>query len=134
MISKFIKAKNANNKVMKLIGTGKPIREFINSKDLAEAIFTTLKTSKKKIDTQFKKKLPIINIGSGESVTIKKLSTVISNSVGYKGNIYFDKRFPDGTYKKNLNSKKIRKLGWKPKIRLQAGLLEVIKSRLNGSQ
>ena len=134
MISKFIKAKNANKEIMKLIGTGKPIREFINSKDLAEAIFTALKISKKKIDTQFKKKLPIINIGSGESVTIKKLSTIISNIVGYKGNIYFDKRFPDGTYKKNLDSKKIRKLGWKPKIRLQAGLLEVIKSRFNGSQ
>ena len=77
MISKFISAKRSKKKNMKLIGTGKPIREFINSKDLATAIFQVLKISKNKINKDFKKKLPMINVGSGESVTINKLSKII---------------------------------------------------------
>ncbi len=133
MISKFISAKRSKKKNMKLIGTGKPIREFINSKDLATAIFQVLKTSKNKINKDFKKKLPIINVGSGESVTINKLSKIISQIVGYKGKIHFDTKFPDGTFKKNLDSKKIKKLGWKPKISLREGLLQVIRSRLDGN-
>ena len=133
MISKFISAKRSKKKNMKLIGTGKPIREFINSKDLATAIFQVLKISKNKINKDFKKKLPIINVGSGESVTINKLSKIISQIVGYKGKIHFDTKFPDGTFKKNLDSKKIKKLGWKPKISLREGLLQVIRSRLDGN-
>ena len=57
----------------------------------------------------------------------------ISQIVGYKGKIYFDTKFPDGTFKKNLDSKKIKKLGWKPKISLREGLLQVIRSRLDGN-
>ena len=133
MISKFISAKRSKKKNMKLIGTGKPIREFINSKDLATAIFQVLKISKSKINKDFKKKLPMINVGSGESVTINKLSKIISQIVGYKGKIHFDTKFPDGTFKKNLDSKKIKKLGWKPKISLREGLLPVIRSRLDGN-
>ena len=133
MISKFISAKRSKKKNMKLIGTGKPIREFINSKDLATAIFQVLKISKNKINKDFKKKLPMINVGSGESVTINKLSKIISQIVGYKGKIHFDTKFPDGTFKKNLDSKKIKKLGWKPKISLREGLLQVIRSRLDGN-
>ena len=71
--------------------------------------------------------MPIINVGSGESLTILKLSKIIAKELKYNGNIVFDKNFPDGTYKKNLNSEKILKLGWKPKIKLSAGISEVIK-------
>ena len=56
-----------------------------------------------------------------------KLSKIIAKDLKYNGNIVFDKNFPDGTYKKNLNSEKILKLGWKPKIKLSAGISEVIK-------
>ena len=71
--------------------------------------------------------MPIINVGSGESLTILKLSKIIAKELKYNGNIVFDKNFPDGTYKKNLNSEKILKLGWKPKIKLSTGSSEVIK-------
>ena len=73
--------------------------------------------------------MPIINVGSGESLTIMKLSRIIAKELEYNGNIVFDKSFPDGTYKKNLNSEKILKLGWKPKIKLSNGISEVIKSK-----
>tara|TARA_B100000401_G_scaffold104221_1_gene67543 strand:+ start:176 stop:1123 length:948 start_codon:yes stop_codon:yes gene_type:complete len=127
MISKFIEAKKKKKKEIRLLGTGKPVREFIHSSDLAHAIFVCLTSSQKKIKKLFKNKLPIINVGSGESLTILKLSKIIAKELKYNGNIVFDKNFPDGTYKKNLNSEKILKLGWKPKIKLSAGISEVIK-------
>ena len=53
----------------------------------------------------FKNKFPLINIGSGSSISIKNLSKKIAKILEYKGKIIFDKKFPDGTFKKNLNSK-----------------------------
>ncbi len=131
MITKILKAKKSGKNSINLLGTGKPIREFIFSDDLAEAIVKLLNISKNTLSKKFKNNLPIINIGSGESISIKKLANYIAKYVDYKGKIFFDPKFPDGTFKKNLNSKKIRTLGWKPKVYLKKGLQKVIKSRLN---
>ena len=131
MISKFIEAKKKKKREIKLLGTGKPVREFLHSSDLAQAIFMCLDSSQKKIKKIFKNKLPIINVGSGESLTIMKLSRIIAKELKYNGKIVFDKNFPDGTYKKNLNSEKILKLGWKPRISLKNGLKEVILKQSN---
>ena len=131
MISKFIDAKKKKKREIRLLGTGKPVREFLHSSDLAQAIFMCLNSSQKKIKKIFKNKLPIINVGSGESLTIMKLSRIIAKELKYNGKIVFDKNFPDGTYKKNLNSEKILKLGWKPRISLKNGLKEVILKQLN---
>ena len=131
MISKFIEAKKKSKKIVNLLGTGKPIREFIHSDDLAEAILKCLNVSSKKIDKIFKGKLPILNIGTGENIKIINLAKMISKFSNFSGIIKFDKRFPDGTYKKNLNSKIIKKLGWKPRINLKNGLKEVILKQFN---
>ena len=131
MVSKFIEAKKKSKKIVNLLGTGKPIREFIHSDDLAEAILKCLNVSSKKIDKIFKGKLPILNIGTGENIKIINLAKMISKFSNYSGIIKFDKRFPDGTYKKNLNSKIIKKLGWKPRINLENGLKEVILKQFN---
>ena len=131
MVSKFIEAKKKSKKIVNLLGTGKPIREFIHSDDLAEAILKCLNVSSKKIDKIFKGKLPILNIGTGENIKIINLAKMISKFSNYSGIIKFDKRFPDGTYKKNLNSNIIKKLGWKPKINLANGLREVVLNQFN---
>ncbi len=131
MISKFIEAKKKSKKIVKLLGTGKPVREFIHSDDLAEAILKCLKVSSKKINKIFKGKLPILNIGTGENIKIINLAKMISKFSNYNGVIRFDKRFTDGTYKKNLNSQIIKKLGWKPRINLKNGLKEVILKQSN---
>ena len=110
-------------------GSGKPIREFLHVDDLANAIFTTLKVDKKNINKIFKGKLPIINIGSGEFITIKKLSLLIKKITNYKGKIFFNKNYPDGTMNKNLDSTMIKKLKWKAKIKLAVGLHEIIVTR-----
>ncbi len=129
MIKKFLDAKKKKSKKIKLLGTGKPIREFLFSSDLSRAIYLSLIANKKKLIKICGKKLPIMNVGSGESISISKLSKLIGSITGYKGKIYFDKNFPDGTYKKNLNSLRIRKLGWKPSVKLKDGLALVINKK-----
>lgn len=129
MIEKFLYAKNKKLKKVILFGTGKPIREFLFSEDLASAIVKIVRTPKKKILRITNNKFPIINVGSNESLSIKKLSELIKKLTGYKGQIYFDKNYPDGTFKKNLDSSKMRKLNWKPKVNLSSGLKAVINSR-----
>ena len=114
---------------MLIWGTGKPVREFLHVDDLASAIKLTLKIRKKKINKIYKNKLPVFNVGSGESITIKDLSILIKKISRFNGKIFFDKNFPDGTINKNLDSSKIKKLKWKPKIKLESGLTKIINSR-----
>ena len=130
MISKFVEAKKNNSKQIKLLGSGKPLREFIHSDDLAKAILTCLNMSKNKARILFKSTMPIINVGTGENISIFKLANTIAKLVGFNGKIIFDNRYPDGTYKKNLNSNKIYSLGWKPRIKLTEGLKEVVDKKL----
>ena len=129
MISKFIEAKKKNSKQIKLLGSGKPLREFIHSDDLAKAILTCLNMSKNKARILFKSTMPIINVGTGENISIFKLANTIAKLVGFNGKIIFDKRYPDGTLNKNLDSRKIYSLNWKAKTKLDKGLKLVIYSR-----
>ena len=131
MINKIHAAKKKSKKSLKLLGTGKPVREFLYSDDLASAIYRICITSKKKLFKYCGNKFPIINVGSGKSITIKNLSKLISKILDYKGKIYFDKRFPDGTKKKNLNSKIINSLGWNAKTSLEDGLKKSIEFYIN---
>ena len=128
LISKFLNAKK-NKTNIKVWGTGNAIREFMYVDDLADAIFKILVTPKLKFIKNFKKKLPIINVGTGEYVSILQLAKKIKKIMKYNGKILFDKKFPDGTIIKNLDSSKIRKLKWKPKTKLDAGLKKVIDCR-----
>jgi GDP-L-fucose synthase len=129
MISKFIEAKEKNRKKIILWGSGKPEREFLHAEDLASAIIQVMSISKKELYIKSGKNFPLINVGSNEVITIKKLSEMIKKFVDFKGEIVFDRKFPDGTLKKNLDSRIIKNLGWKPKIRLSSGLKVVIGSR-----
>ncbi len=131
MISKFEEAKKKKIKSVKLLGTGKPLREFIHSEDLARAILKSLKLNKISLKKKFKNKLPIMNIGTSEEISIKNLAKLIKSYIGFKGQIIFDKNSPDGTFRKVLNSRKVKELGWKPKISFKKGLKKVIHDRLN---
>jgi len=127
MITKFLYAKNKNKNVT-LWGSGKPIREFIYDEDLANAILKILVTPQKKILKICNNELPLFNVGSGESLSIKKLSYLIKKIMKFKRKIIFDKNFFDGTMIKNLDSSKIRKIGWKPKVFLKEGLTKIIEN------
>jgi GDP-L-fucose synthase len=130
IIAKIEEAKKLNKKSVKLLGTGKPLREFIHTDDLAESIVKCLFVSKKIFKKKFKLNLPVINVGTNEEISIKNLSKLIAKFARYVGKIEFDHKSPDGTYKKGINSSKIRDLGWYPRIKLEDGLKKVIEKRL----
>ena len=113
LMRKFIEAKRNNSSVVKIWGTGKPKREFLHVDDLAEAcLFLMLNYDEK----------GIVNIGTGEDISIFELALLVKNIVGFNGNLEFDTDKPDGTFRKLLNVNKIKNLGWNAKIELIDGL------------
>ena len=122
MLLKFLEAKKSKKKEIVLWGDGSPRREFLYSDDLAEAIRIILNSSKKRLFDLCEENFPIINIGSGDIYSIKDLANIIKNKTNYKGRIYFDKSYPNGTMQKNLDYKRMLKLKWMPKIFLNQGL------------
>jgi GDP-L-fucose synthase len=115
LIRKFAYAKKYKTKNIEIWGSGLVKREFLHVDDLTNAIFFCLKN---KVMTS------IINIGSGEEISIKKLAFEIKKISQFKGKLVFNKKFPDGVKKRRLESSKIIKMGWRPKIDLKTGLLK----------
>ena len=113
LIRKFYEAKINNKKNVEIWGTGKATREFMFVDDLASAI-------KFLISKKFK--MDVINVGSGEEISIKKLAEKIKLIIGYDGKIIFNTKYPDGTPRRVVSSKKINQLGWKSKIKLNDGI------------
>ena len=113
MIHKFHLAKVEQRPAMTLWGTGSPRREFLHADDLAEACLMLLDTYRSG---------EIINVGSGEDVTIKELAGLVREAVGYRGEIVWDATQPDGTPRKLMDGSRIRALGWKPRIALPEGI------------
>ena len=115
MMRKFHEAKQ-NTTAVELWGTGSPFREFLYVDDLADACVFLME----KFDYQEVGEL--INIGTGKDITIKDLSLLIKDIVGFNGEILWDSTKPDGTPKKLLDISRIRDLGWEPKTSLQEGI------------
>ena len=113
MIRKFHEAKIRGDKSVTLWGTGTPCREFLHVDDLADACLSLMKN----YDSS-----EIINVGSGKDITIKDLSELMKEVIGFEGDIVFDTTKPDGTPKKLLDVSKIHSLGWQHKISIKDGL------------
>ena len=113
LIKKIYSSYIKNEKSVRLWGTGKPLRDLLFSDDLAEAIYFITKNYPGS---------QMMNVGSGEEISIRNLSKIIAKIIGFKGKIIFDKRYPDGTPRKILDNSKIKKLGWKKKYSLKKGL------------
>jgi len=99
--------------VVKLWGDGSARREFLHVDDLAAALLICME----RYDSE-----EIINIGTGEDVTIKELAEMIVEVTGYKNDYEWDTSKPNGTPRKVLNVDKVKSLGWEPKISLREGL------------
>jgi len=121
LIYKFHYAKIMNKKEVVVWGNGKSKREFMHVDDLAEASIFLMNLKKKNF---FNKNnfVEHVNIGTGKEIAIKDLVYKIKHIIGYKGKIIFDKKELNGTPRKVLNNKKLKKLGWEPKIKLTKGL------------
>lgn len=115
LIRKFHEAKECKKEKVVLWGSGSPRREFIFSKDVADASIFAIEKADKLENRHY-------NIGTSEDYSIKELANVIAPIVGYESEILWDVTKPDGTPKKLLDSSKFLNLGWKPQTSLQEGI------------
>ena len=112
-IRKVHDAKHAGDKSITVWGTGTPRREFLHTRDLADACLFLLENYDEP---------DLVNIGCGEDVTIRELAETVCDVLGFDGSLEFDASKPDGTPRKLLDISKIQSLGWSPKIPLREGI------------
>ncbi len=113
LIRKFHEAKVAGASSVTCWGTGSPLREFLYSDDLARACVFLLQHYS---DEQF------INVGSGQEITIRDLSRLVADCIGFKGEIRWDPSKPDGTPRKLMDNSRLFALGWRPQVDLPTGI------------
>jgi len=113
LIRRFHEAKVAGAGSVVVWGTGTPRREFLYVDDMADACVHLMKTYSA---------AELINIGSGEDITIAEFARVVAEVVGYRGEISFDASRPDGTPRKLLDVSRLTKLGWRATTSLHDGL------------
>ena len=118
MVRKFHEAKIEGNQSVELWGTGTPMREFLYVDDLADACIHLMLNYNES---------EIVNIGTGQDITIKELALTISEIVGYKGDIKFNSDMPDGTPRKLLDVSKLEEIGWKYTTSLKEGIEKTYK-------
>lgn len=115
LMARFHKAKILGEREVVIWGTGTPVRDFLYAADFVDALSFLISRD------IFPEE---INIGSGKGYSIKEIAYEIVKTVGYKGQIAFDTKKPDGTKKKVLNVEKINQFGWFSKTFLQEGLVK----------
>ena len=113
MIRKFHEAKINSQASVELWGSGTPMREFLHADDLADACVYLMETYSEP---------ELVNIGTGQDVTIKELAEMIQKTIGFEGKINWNTDKPDGTPRKLMNVDRLHGLGWKHKVDLQDGL------------
>ncbi|WP_375314038.1 GDP-L-fucose synthase [Bradyrhizobium sp. A5] len=113
LIRRFHEAKVAGAGSVVVWGTGTPRREFLYVDDMADACVHLMKTYSGP---------ELVNIGTGEDITIAEFARVVAEIVGYSGDIAFDSSRPDGTPRKLLDVSRLEKLGWRAKTSLHDGL------------
>jgi len=117
LIRKIYEAKIKNQKRVEIWGTGKPKRDILFVEEAARAILLYHEKGKN---------VQIMNIGSGKELSIKQIAKNICEVVGFKGKLFFNKKYPDGTFRKVLDISKIKKLGWKNSVSFKVGIKKTL--------
>ena len=116
LIRKFSEAAHGSQPYVTLWGNGTPLREFLYSEDLGEAVV-------KSLDIETEKLPDLMNVGSGVEVTIAELADLIKDATGYMGDIVWDHSKPNGTPRKVMDSNLFKSLvDWQPKTALKEGI------------
>ena len=121
LIRRFHEAKANGLAEVTAWGTGCPRREFMHADDLADACSFLL---------QLEDPPDLVNVGYGADITIRELVEMVVETVGYTGKIVWDESKPDGTPRKLLDTSRINRLGWQPRIPLKEGLTQTYQSFL----
>lgn len=125
LIRRFHEAKLNGAPTVEVWGTGTPRREFLAADDLADACVFVMKHYSE---------ADFLNVGAGKDITIREFAELVRDIVGYRGEIVFDTRRPDGPPKKLLDCSRLTALGWEPKIPLRDGLTAAYADFLSGSR
>lgn len=127
LMRKVVQAKLAGREFIEVWGTGTPRRELLYSEDMAAACVFLMQLP----DSTFRTLIhdgaenlqaPLINIGTGEDVTIRKLAETVAEELGFRGELRFDPTKPDGTPRKLLDVSRIHSLGWRARTGLAEGI------------
>ncbi|BDC98622.1 GDP-L-fucose synthase [Persicobacter psychrovividus] len=118
LIRKFHEAKVEGKDSVEIWGTGSPKREFLHADDLAEACVYLMENYNEE---------SLVNIGTGEDISIKDLALLVKDTVGFEGELKFDTSKPDGTPRKLMDVSKLHSTGFRHKITLADGIAEVYK-------
>lgn len=117
LIRRFYEAKKSGASKVVLWGTGKPLREFLHVDDLADACVCLLELDNPP---------DLVNLGSGEEVSIRELAEIVADAVGFEGEIVQDTSKPDGTPRKLCDTTLLRSLGWKPRYDIVKGVHQTL--------
>lgn len=123
LIRKAAEAKRTGSRELMVWGSGTPRRELLYSDDLAEACLFLISLDEDRFGSLLSEtEPPLINIGTGEDVTIRELAELVSQVVGFNGELVFDASKPDGTPRKLMDVSKLHALGWKHSVALHEGI------------
>jgi len=113
LMKRIVEAKVTDAPQVTIWGSGRPLRELMHADDMADALLLLMD----RYDAA-----EMVNVGSGQEVSIAELARTIADVVGYRGEFVFDASKPDGTPRKALDNGKLISLGWRPRITLTDGL------------
>lgn len=123
LIRKTAEAMRAGDKQVTVWGTGTPRREFLYSDDLAQACVFLMNLDEERYTSLLREdEPPLINIGSGEDITIRELAETVARVLGFDGELVFDATKPDGTPRKLLDVRHLHRLGWHHTTSLEEGI------------
>jgi GDP-L-fucose synthase len=129
LMRKAAEARLAGEKKLLIWGTGTPRREFLYSDDLAQACIHLLNLPDPVYDSLLTKDTaPLINVGTGEDLTIRELAELVSEVLEFDGELVFDPTRADGTPRKLLDVSRINALGWKARTALKDGIRKTYES------
>ena len=127
LMRRFHEAKINNDSKVEVWGSGNAMREFLYVDDMAEASLFVLNLDKKIYQANTKPMLSHINVGTGQDITIKKLSEIMKEVVGFNGELFFDTSKPDGSPRKLIDTSLLSNLGWNYSTKLEEGLIQTYK-------
>jgi len=122
LIRRLHEAKLRDDARVTIWGTGKPLREFLHVDDLADALLLLMREYSSE---------DIINVGSGEELSITELARIIANTIDFRGQLIFDPSKPDGTPRKRLDTSRLNVMGWRTRTTLTEGLSDTFEAYLD---
>jgi GDP-L-fucose synthase len=130
LIRRFHEAKKQDAPSVVAWGSGSPKREFLYVDDMAKASIYVMNLPLSDYQNNTHPMCSHINVGCGSDITIKELTELVADTIGYKGEVIWDTSKPDGTPRKLMNSQRLKDLGWQPKVDLVTGLRTAYKEYL----